>query len=133
VHPSSRRLAAQPVLSRTLAAALVGLALPFLAWAITLAGLSVLPYDGLGGAGGWGRIGQGMIITAGAVPFLLVVSWPLLWALRVRPAWHVALSAPIVALVFGFVLNTTAARIIANPVVAVAVVLALAYGLTAAT
>ncbi|MEU8244767.1 hypothetical protein [Nonomuraea sp. NPDC048916] len=131
MHSTGRRFTAQPVARRTLAAALVGLTLPLLAWAIALAGLAVVPYDGSGDTGGWGRVGQGLGIIAGAVPFLLVMAWPLLWALRVRPAWHVALPAPIAGVVAGVVLNSVASRIIENSLVTVSVALALGYGLTA--
>lgn len=128
---TSKRSAAQSVARRTLAAAFVGLVLPLLAWAITMARLAVLPYEASGGAGGWGRVGQGVVILAAAVLFLLVAAWPLLWALRVRPAWHVALLAPITAMILAIALGTVAGQIIGTSIATGCVALALAYGLTA--
>jgi hypothetical protein len=128
---ASTRSAAQSVARRTLAAAFVGLVLPLLAWAITMAGLAALPYETSGGAGGWGRVGQGIVILAAAVLFLLVAAWPLLWALRVRPAWHVALLAPITAIILAIALSTVAGQIIGTSIATGCVALALAYGLTA--
>ncbi|GAA4180738.1 hypothetical protein GCM10022252_04040 [Streptosporangium oxazolinicum] len=128
---TGERFTAQPFVLRTMAAAFVGLLLPPLVWAITQAGLAVIPYDGSGGNPGWGRFGQGVGIVAGVVLFSLVMTWPSLWALRVRPAWHVALPAPIVGIVFGIALTTVASQIIGNPLTAASVALALAYGLTA--
>ncbi|MEW9530068.1 hypothetical protein [Microbispora sp. NPDC049125] len=125
------RVPGESVARRALAAAFVGLVLPLLAWGITLAGLAVVPYDGSAYTGGWGRVGQGMVIVAGAVPFLLVVAWPLLWVLRVRPAWHVALTAPIAAAVLWIVLNQVDARITSDAVVGIPAVLAVAYGAAA--
>ncbi|GAA0365703.1 hypothetical protein GCM10009530_14370 [Microbispora corallina] len=119
------RPAVPPALRRTLAAALVGLALPPLAWALTAAGLAVLPYDPSA------RFGQGAVILLGAAPFLLVTAWPSLWAVRVRPAWHVALPAPPAAFLLWTLLDTVAWQLVPNRLVAVCLVLGLAYALTA--
>ncbi|MEU8380729.1 hypothetical protein, partial [Streptosporangium sp. NPDC048865] len=114
-----------------LAAALVGLVLPLLAGAVILFGPTFVPYDGPGDTRGWGGFAQGVGIAAVAVPSLLALAWPLLWVLRVRPAWHVALPAPIMGVGFGVIFNAVASQIIGNLLVAVSVALTLAYGLTA--
>ncbi|WP_436758227.1 hypothetical protein [Streptosporangium sp. V21-05] len=131
MRSTGKRFTAPSAVRRTLAAALVGLVLPPLAGAVILSGLAVVPYDGTGDTDGWGRLGQGMGIAAGTVPSLLVLAWPLLWALRVRPAWHVALPAPIVGVALWAVLGTVASQIIENVLVTVFVASTLAYGLTA--
>jgi hypothetical protein len=114
-----------------LAAALVGLALPLLTWAITQAGLAFVPYDGSGYSSGWGRVGEGLLIVAGAVLFLVFAAWPVLWALRVRPSWHVALLAPIAAVILWLLLDVVISQMVLNRLAAVCVITTLAYGLTA--
>ncbi|MER5644779.1 hypothetical protein [Streptosporangium sp. NPDC002524] len=131
MRSTGKRFTAPSAVHRTLAAALVGLVLPLLAWVVVLSGLAFVPYDGSGGTPGWGRFAPGLGIAAAAVPFLLVLAWPSLWALRVRPAWHVALPAPIVGVALWAVLGTAASQIVGNSLVAVSVALTLAYGLTA--
>jgi len=131
VSSYGNRFTPRPLVSRALAAALVGLALPLLTWAITQAGLAFVPYDGSGYGSGWGRVGEGLLIVAGAVPFLVVAAWPVLWLLRVRPAWHVALLAPVAAVMLWLLLDAVISQLVANRLASFCVITALAYGLTA--
>ncbi|WP_090945647.1 hypothetical protein [Nonomuraea jiangxiensis] len=118
-----------PLARRVTAAALVGLALPLLTWVIAQAGLAFVPYTTSGY--GWGRFGEGMVLFAGTVLFLLMASWPALWMLRVRPAWHVALPAPIAAVILWLLLDGVISRLIPNVLAVICVITTLAYGLTA--
>ncbi|WP_327048849.1 hypothetical protein OG320_13755 [Microbispora sp. NBC_01189] len=113
------RLRSQPVVHRTVAAALTGLALPPLAWVFVTTGLAGIP------AGD--RLGRGLTLAGGAAILLPLVAWPLLWALCVRPAWHVALLAPVMLLLLGVLSR----YIVVSPLVAVVVGPPLSYGLAA--
>jgi hypothetical protein len=51
---------------------------------------------------GFECLGQALVGAAIAVPVALAAGWPLLWLLRVRPAWPVALLGPLILIVVGW-------------------------------
>jgi hypothetical protein len=89
---------AGPAIRRALASACVAGGLGLLFWLVFHIGSRSLIKAGDCGGGPWGCLFVGIVAVLAGILVIVVVAWPLLRAVGVRPAWPVALVGPIIAM-----------------------------------
>jgi hypothetical protein len=88
-----------PAIRRVLASASVAGGLGLVFWLVINVGARLHVTAGLTcGGGPWGCLGLAILGGLAGLLAIVVLAWPLLHAVGVRPAWPVALVGPIVAI-----------------------------------